>query len=64
MPVPSRAVHQDLAVFHALEGEEAEDGGGQADDARYEMDGVGAGEDVEGVARIAGGRKRLRWSVS
>jgi hypothetical protein len=50
VPVPGGAVHQYLAVFDAAEGEEADAGGEQARDACGKMDGVGAGEDVEGVA--------------
>ena len=55
MPVPGGAVDQDLAVFDALEGDEADDGGDQAEDAGDEMNGVGAGEDVKGVAAVAAG---------
>ena len=55
MPVPGCAIDQDLAVFHAAEGEEADDGGDEGDDAGGEMDGVGAGEDVEGVSASATG---------
>ncbi len=55
MPVPGGAVDHDLAVFDAAEGEEADGGGDEASDAGGEMDGVGAGEDVEGVAVASAG---------
>ena len=55
MPVPGCAVDQDLAVFDAAEGEETGDGCDEGDEAGGEMDGVGAGEDVEGVSAAAAG---------
>jgi len=39
------SIDSDLAVFDAAEGEEADDGGEEPNDAGGEMDGVGAGED-------------------
>ena len=64
VPVPGGAVDHDLAVFDAAEGEEADGGGDEADDARGKMDGVGAGEDVEGVAAAAAGTKGDSLSAS
>ena len=55
MPVPGCAIDQDLAVFDAPEGDEANDSCGQAEDAGEEMKGVGASENVKRVATVAAG---------
>ena len=55
MPVPGGAVHHDLAVLDAAEGEEAGDGGDEAGDSGGEMESVGVGDDVEGVGAAAAG---------
>jgi len=55
VPVPGCAVDQDLTVFHIFERDQADDGCGQAEDAGDEMDGMGPGKDVKGVATVAAG---------
>src|ERR1035437_5268480 len=53
VPVPGNCVDHDLAVFDALEGEEADDCGEEASNSGGEMEGVSVGDDVERMATAA-----------
>ena len=50
VPVPSGAVHDDLAEFDAAQDEHGGERSGESDDAKQQMESVDAGDEVEEVA--------------